>query len=159
MTDTATTTERALTELRAQTTQIYQIYIRASAEKIWQALIDPDFTEKYFHHARIVNTPERHVSHGPKGDKWGDGAVTVFEPPHRLVHEWRSLYSPELALEATSRITWEIEPQDGGFCLLTAVHDQLEGAPKTAAGVAGPGWMLILSGLKTLLETGEPLVP
>jgi hypothetical protein len=54
-------------------------------------------------------------------------------------------------------VTWEIEPQDGGFCKLTLVHDQLEGAPKTAASVSG-GWMVVLSGLKTLLETGEPLV-
>ena len=53
-------------------------------------------------------------------------------------------------------MTWEIEPQDGGMTKLTLVHDQLEGAPKTAESVAG-GWMLVLSGLKTLLETGKPL--
>ena len=53
-------------------------------------------------------------------------------------------------------MTWEIEPQDGGFSLLTVVHDQLEGAPKTAASVVGEGWMMVLSGLKTLLETGQP---
>jgi hypothetical protein len=54
-------------------------------------------------------------------------------------------------------VTWEIEPQDGDVCKLTVVHDELEGAPKTAANVSGEGWMHILSGLKTLLETGEPL--
>ncbi len=54
-------------------------------------------------------------------------------------------------------MTWEIEPQEGGFCRLTVVHDQLEGAPKTADSVSGAGWMMVLSGLKTLLETGEPL--
>ena len=80
-----------------------------------------------------------------------------FDPPRRLVHGWRSLYDPELAAEEPSRVTWEIEPQDGGFSLLTVTHDQLEGAPKTAASVVGPGWMMVLSGLKTLLETGEPL--
>ena len=79
-----------------------------------------------------------------------------FDPPRRLVHEWRSLYDPELAAEEASRVTWEIEPQDGGYSLLTVMHDQLEGAPKTAESVAG-GWMCVLSGLKTLLETGEPL--
>jgi uncharacterized protein YndB with AHSA1/START domain len=83
--------------------------------------------------------------------------VLEFEPPRRLVHRWRSLYDPELALEESSRITWEIEPQDGGFCSLTVTHDQLEGAPKTAASVGGAGWMMIISGLKTLLETGKPL--
>jgi hypothetical protein len=56
-----------------------------------------------------------------------------------------------------SRVTWEIEPQDGGVSKLTLVHDQLENSPKTAASVSGAGWMFVLSGLKTLLETGEPL--
>jgi len=61
-----------------------------------------------------------------------------------------------MAAEEPSRVTWEIELQDGGISKLTVVHDQLEHAPKTAENVAG-GWMYILSGLKTLLETGEPL--
>src|SRR5438132_1544559 len=77
--------------------------------------------------------------------------------PRRLVHEWRSLYDPELAQEEPSQVTWEIEPQDGGYCKLTLVHDKLGGAPKTAASVSGAGWMFVLSGLKTLVETGEPL--
>jgi uncharacterized protein YndB with AHSA1/START domain len=73
------------------------------------------------------------------------------------VHGWRSTYSPELAVEEPSRVTWEVEPQENGTTLLTVTHDQLEGAPKTAASVSGPGWMMVLSGLKTLLETGKPL--
>jgi uncharacterized protein YndB with AHSA1/START domain len=80
-----------------------------------------------------------------------------FDPPRRLVHGWQSMYDSEMAAEKSSRVTWEIEPQDGGYCLLTVVHDQLEGAPKTAASVAGPGWMGVLSNLKTLLETGTAL--
>jgi hypothetical protein len=55
-------------------------------------------------------------------------------------------------------VTWEIEPQDGGVSKLTLVHDRLENSPKTAAGVAGEGWTMVLSGLKTLLEVGQPLV-
>jgi hypothetical protein len=73
------------------------------------------------------------------------------------VHTWRSLYDPELASEEESRVTWEIEPQEGGYSKLTVTHDTLEGAPKTAESVSG-GWMLIISGLKTLVETGERLV-
>jgi uncharacterized protein YndB with AHSA1/START domain len=83
--------------------------------------------------------------------------VLEFDPPRRLVHEWRSLYDAELAAEETSRVTWEIQPHEDGYCRLTLTHDRLEGAPKTAASVAGTGWMFVLSGLKTLLETGEPL--
>jgi hypothetical protein len=56
-------------------------------------------------------------------------------------------------------VTWEIEPQPGGVCKLTVTRDRLGGSPKTAAGVAGPGWMYVLRGLKTLMETGQPLAP
>ena len=80
-----------------------------------------------------------------------------FDPPRRLVHGWQSLYDPELAAEEPSRVTWEIEPQVGGFCKLTVTHDQLEGAPKTAESVYGEGWTFVISGLKTLLETGSSL--
>jgi len=140
------------------TTQVYQVFIKATPERIWEAITNPEFTTKYFYGARIEVTPEWRRTYAPDGgDSWGEGAVTEFEPPRRLVHEWRSGYNPELSAEEPSRVTWEIEPQDGGLSLLTVVHDRLEGAPKTAASVAGPGWMMVLSGLKTLLETGEPL--
>jgi uncharacterized protein YndB with AHSA1/START domain len=140
-----------------ETTQIYQVFIKATPEQIWEAIVKPEFTTRYFHGAHIENSPERHVSHGPDGSLWGDGPVLEYDPPRRLVHEWRSLYSPDLADEEPSRVTWEIEPHEQGYCKLTLTHDRLEGAPRTAASVAGPGWMFILSGLKTLLETGEPL--
>ncbi len=139
------------------TVQLYQVFIKASPEAIWEAIVKPEFTQLYFHGAQIVNTPERHVSHGPDGTLWGDGPVLEFDPPHRLVHEWRSLYDPELAEESPSRVTWEIEPAGDGVCKLTLTHDKLDGAPKTAASVGGAGWMFVLSGLKTLVETGEPL--
>lgn len=79
------------------TTQIYQVFIKADAEQIWQAIIDPELTTQYFHGSRITVTPERREGRGPGGENWGDGAVTVFDPPHKLVHEWRSMYDPELA--------------------------------------------------------------
>ena len=138
------------------TTQIYQVFIKADAEQVWQAIIDPELTVRYFHGARVTNTPELHEGLGPNGEKWGDGAVLEFDPPRKLVHEWRSLYDPEAAEEPASRVTWEIEQQDG-FCMLTLTHDQLERSPKTAAGVSGPGWMFVLSGLKSVLETGKGL--
>jgi len=146
-----------MTTTTAQTTQVYQLFIKASPEQIWEAITTPEFTARYFHGARIRATADRYLSHGPNGETWGDGPVFEFDPPRRLVHEWRSLYDDEHATEEASRVSWEIEPHDDGTCLLTVVHDKLEGAPKTAAGVAGPGWMGVLSGLKTLLETGQPL--
>jgi uncharacterized protein YndB with AHSA1/START domain len=143
----------------AQTTQVYRLFIRATPEAIWEAITRPEFTAKYFYGARIEVTRDRRRTYSPDGgDDWGEGAVLEYDPPRRLVHEWRSRWNPELAAEEPSRVTWEIEQQEeGGVALLTVTHDRLEGAPKTAASVAGPGWMMVLSGLKTLLETGEPL--
>jgi uncharacterized protein YndB with AHSA1/START domain len=147
-----------MTTMTAQTTQIYQVFIQATPEAIWEAITNPDFTTKYFYGARIEVTPEWRRTYSPDGDEdWGQGAVSVFDPPRRLVHEWRSAYNEELKAEEPSRVTWELDPQDNGTCLLTVTHDELEGAPKTAASVSGVGWMGGLSSLKTLLETGEAL--
>ena len=147
-----------MTTITQQTTQVYQVFIRASAEQIWEAITTPEFTTKYFYGARIEVTPEWRRMLAPDGSgDWGEGPVYEYDPPRKLAHEWRARYNPELAEEEPSRVTWEIEEQDGGVSLLTVTHDRLEGAPKTAASVHGPGWMMVISGLKTLLETGEPL--
>ena len=138
-------------------TQLYQTFIKATPEQIWDAITDPEITVQYFHGARVENTPERHTGRGPNGEIWGDGAVMEFDRPRRLVHEWRSLYDPDTAEEPASRVSWEIEPRDGGYCLVTVTHDRLESAPKTAASVSGEGWLFVLSGLKTVVETGKPL--
>ena len=145
-----------MTTMTAQATQIYQVFIKATPEAIWEAMTKPEFTSRYFHGATVETTPEERRSY------WGSELKNVVEvlehePPRRLVHSWVSYYDPELAAEEPSRVSWEIEPQEGGYSLLTVTHDQLEGAPKTAESVSGTGWMMVLSGLKTLLETGEPL--
>jgi uncharacterized protein YndB with AHSA1/START domain len=150
-------TVTTMTEDKALTTQVYRVFIQATPERIWEAITTPEFTAKYFHGARIRVDEDHYVSHGPDGAVWGDDKVLEYDPPRRLVHGWRSMYDEEMAKERSSRVTWEIEPQDDGTCMLTVVHDQLEGAPKTAASVSGRGWMYVLSGLKTLLETGTPL--
>jgi uncharacterized protein YndB with AHSA1/START domain len=147
-----------MTTATATTTQVYRVFIKATPEQVWEAITNPDFTEKYFYGVRIDTKPTLRVTQAYDGsDSYGEDPVLEWDPPKRLVHGWRSKWNPELAAEEPSRVTWEIEPGEGGVSLLTVVHDQLEGAPKTAASVAGPGWMRVLSGLKTLLETGEPL--
>jgi uncharacterized protein YndB with AHSA1/START domain len=143
------------TTTEIKTTQVFQVFIKATPELVWEAITKPEFTEKYFHAAKVELKNGRRVSHGPNGELWGDEEILVEDPPRRLVHSWRSLYDPEMAAEEPSRVTWEIDAEDGGVSKLTVVHDQLEGAPKTAESIAG--WTYILSGLKTLLETGEPL--
>ena len=141
-------------------TQVYQVFIKASPEQIWDAITKPEFTARYFFGSRVQTTgetgsPIRHLA--PHNDElWADDSILEADRPRRLVHTWRALYSPALAGEPPSRITWEIEQHPGGVCKLTVIHDQLENSPKTSASVAG-GWMFVISGLKTLLETGAPL--
>ena|SRR5437867_10507624 len=124
---------------------------------------DRVFTAKYFHGSRVESTFEPGAPYNgyspDRSQLWVDGEVLESDPPRKLEHTWRSLYDEEAASEPPSRVTWEIEPGEGGVTKLTVVHDELEGAPKTARSVSGEGWMYVLSGLKTLLETGAALRP
>ncbi|MFI7114539.1 SRPBCC domain-containing protein [Nonomuraea sp. NPDC050227] len=138
--------------------QTYQIFIKASAADLWQAITLPEVSR---HHLGQVNTsgepgsPFRVLGLG--GEPLSDGLVEIFDPPRRLVTSWRALWSEDVAQEKASRVTWRIDEREGGFCLLTLIHDQLDDAPRTARAVAGEGWMWILSALKTVAETGQPL--
>lgn len=142
-------------------TQIYRIFIKATPEQVWQGITDPAFISRYFHGSRVTNELRpggRWLSTSPDGeDVWNDGEVLECDAPKRLVHTWTSMYNPEAAKEPPSRVTWEIEPRGNGTCLLTLTHDRLERSPLTAVGVSGSGWMHVVSGLKTLLETGQPM--
>jgi uncharacterized protein YndB with AHSA1/START domain len=142
-------------------TQVYQVLIKASAQQIWDAITKPEFTSQYFYGARVATTGEAGTPfryYGPDGETlWGDETILEADPPHKLVVPWRSLYDEEMAAEPRSRVTWLIEEQSDGVCLLTATHDQLEHSPKTAGSVSGLGWLTVIHGLKTLLETGQPL--
>ena len=149
-----------MTTMTEQTTQVYSVFIRATPEEVWDAITKPEFTVKYFYGSSVESTWEP----GAPLEGWAadhsmqlvDGKVLEAERPRLLRHTWRALYDPETAAEQHSRVTWEIAEQEDGITKLTVVHDELEAAPKTAESVAG-GWMYVLSGLKTLLETGEPL--
>jgi len=143
-----------MSTMTALSTQVYSVFIRATPQQIWEAITKPEFTEQYFYGARIEVKDGRRFSN--IGEMEWDEEVLEAQAPSRLVHRFVAAYDPDMAAEEASRVTWEIEPQDGGITKLTVVHDQLESAPKTAESVAG-GWMYILSGLKTLLETGKPL--
>ena len=150
-----------MTTMTEQTTQVYSVFIRATPDQVWDAITKPEFTARYFYGSVIDSTFEPGSPYlgwsSDRTQQYVDGEVLESDPPRLLRHTWRALYDEETAAEQPSRVTWEIEPQDGGVTKLTVVHDQLEASPKTALNVAG-GWMYILSGLKTLLETGEPLV-
>jgi len=150
-----------VTTTAAPAIQTYHLFIRATPEQIWDAVTQPEHSAAYLFGALVettgeVGTPFRYYS-PDRTTLWGDDTVLDADPPHRLVVSYRGLYNPDLATEPESRVTWQVEPDQDGICLLTVVHDQLDDAPKTAARVAGPGWMRVLSGLKTHLEAGTTL--
>jgi uncharacterized protein YndB with AHSA1/START domain len=147
------------TETGTRVSKVFRVYIRATPEQIWEALTKSEFTTKYFHGTSVESTyqvgaPIR--SYRANGGPARDGEVLECDPPRRLVFTWRSLYDPELAAEPPSRVTYEVEEDEPGVCQVTVIHDRLEKSPKTADAIEG--WSFILSGLKTLLETGKPLV-
>jgi uncharacterized protein YndB with AHSA1/START domain len=143
------------------TAQIYHVFIRAGAQDVWDGITRPEHSARYLFGALVETTAEigsPFLYHAPdRSELWGDDTVLDAQPPHRLVVTYRGLYDDDLAAEPPSRVTWQIQPGEDGVTLLTVRHDQLEDAPKTAARVAGTGWMRVLSGLKTVLETGHGL--
>lgn len=162
------------------TTQVYRVYINATPQAVWDAITDPDWTERYGYGGRsnyelhpggafVAYTSEDMKKAGAAGgfevpDVAIDGEVIEADPPKRLVQTWRLVMAPEIAAEGFTRVIYEIEDMNSGVTRLTLVHE-LEGAPQLAELVAGEredtgaggGWAWVLSGLKTLLETGEPL--
>jgi uncharacterized protein YndB with AHSA1/START domain len=140
--------------------KVYEIYVAADAKRIWEALTDTDIRAKYNFGARVRSdfTPGSPLEMGlPDGSGLlGDGEVLEAEPPHKLVHTMRALWGDDVKAEGFSRVTWDISPvgDAGDSCLVRVTHDQLrEGANEQLYG----GWPMILSGMKTWIETGQLL--
>jgi uncharacterized protein YndB with AHSA1/START domain len=144
-------------ELEKTMEKVYEIYIRTTPERLWEAITDPTIRGKYNFGMEVHSdwTPGAKMEMGsPKADGLlGEGEVLEVDPPRRLVHTMTALWGEDVKGEGASRVTWEIEPV-GDSCRLLVTHDQLrEGANDQLYG----GWPMILSGLKTWLETGELL--
>lgn len=137
-------------------TQVHRIFIKAAPEAIWEAITKSEFTRRYFFGSSIDTTtqPGSPCVYRSTDAPLVDGEVLESDPNHRFVITWRSLYHPPSVDEPASRVTWLIEPQEGGHCCLTVIHDRLDSSPNTAKNV-GTAWMFVLSGLKTVVETGE----
>ena len=141
--------------------KIYEIYIKTTPERLWQAITDPELRSKYSFGVGVYSdwtpgapyqarTTDLTVS---PGVEIANGENVEVDPPLRLVQSFRAQWSDEVKREGESRVTWEIE-RVGDSCRLTVTHDQLRaGANAQLYG----GWPMILSGLKTWLETGEML--
>jgi uncharacterized protein YndB with AHSA1/START domain len=143
--------------LESDMEKIYEIYIRTTPDRLWQAIIDPEIRSKYNFGAAVRSEWEvgSRLEMGVEkmGVQLGEGEVLEVDPPRRLVHTMTALWSDEVKDEGVSRVTWEIEPV-ADSCHLTVTHDQLrDGANEQIYG----GWPMILSGLKTWLESGELL--
>ena len=147
---------------------IYATYIRTTPEKLWEALTQGDFSERYWFGFRIEVEPRAGGSIRiipPKGmEEHGDhaGKVLACEPCRRLVYTWNPKDKPELAKkrEGLSRVTYELKPM-GPLVRLRLIHENLlpediEKDPNTFRGINN-GWPAVMSCLKSLLETGEPL--
>ena len=137
--------------------QRYEFYIRATPDQLWAAIVDPAARARYQFGIRLSSdwTPGAPIElRAPDGSAvLGTGQVVESDPPHRLVPTMIALWDDDVAAEGSSRVTWTIEPV-GDSCRLDLVHDELrEGANEQLYG----GWPMILSGLKTWLETGTTL--
>ncbi len=137
---------------------VYETFIRATPEKIWEALTSAAFTSQYFHetHIRSDWQPGSPVVFTNGEDNAViEGEVLVADKPTRLSYSWRSLYDEELAVERPSRVTFDIESMPG-MCRLRITHDNFETGSKTYERVR-QGWSAIICSLKSLLETDQPL--
>jgi uncharacterized protein YndB with AHSA1/START domain len=139
--------------------KVFEIYIRTTPERLWEAIVDPDTRSKYSFGVRVLSDwkpGSRYEFTGPDGvEIWGEGENLEVDPPRRLVQTFRALWSDEVKAEGQSRVTWEIEPVgDSETCRLLVIHDELR--EDGNAEIYG-GWPMILSALKTLLETGDEL--
>ncbi len=137
---------------------VYQLFIRATAQQVWQAITDPEFTRQYFHGTSFTSTmdvgaPMRYVHDGVAA---ADGVIEVCEPPNRLVYTWRTLHDAAAADEPHSRVEWLVDSAGEGLTRLRVQHSDLGRSPRTWS-IVGDGWVWILDGLKTLVETGTPL--
>ena len=158
----------------ALTTQMYQVFISATPEAIWEAITSPEWIEKYGYRGRAEyelrpgGSYKALANEGMKAmgspDVVVEGEVLEADPPRRLVQTYRFTWSPDLLAEGFTKVIWETQDEGEGITRLTVTHE-LEGAPLHAEQVTGlvplnqggGGWSWILSDLKTLLETGNAL--
>jgi uncharacterized protein YndB with AHSA1/START domain len=158
------------------TTQIHRIYIKATAEAVWTAITAPEWTQKYGYGGiadyelkpggRAVQLAGPGMQAAGVSGPVVDGEIIESDPPVKLVLTFRMLMDPGLVAEGFTRLTYEITDQGAWGVRLTVVHE-LDGAPGLASlvngdfadspGGGGGGWPWVLSDLKSLLETGEPM--
>ncbi len=155
-----------------KTTQMYRVFIKATPEAIWEAITNPEWSARYGYGGmnqyelrpggRFIAKASPELLAVGMPEEVVDGQVIEADPPRRLVHTWRFLWSEEIAAEGPTQVAFDIKELGNGVCSLTVTHE-LENAPQTAEMLAGEiegaggGWAYVLSDLKSLLETGKAL--
>lgn len=160
-----------MTSTQTATTQVHRVWIKASRQRVWDAIVDPKWNGRYGYGApseyelrtggafRVLASQQMRDFGAP--EVIIDGQVLEVDPPSRLVQTWHALFEPAAAAEPVTRVTWELTEQNG-VTILTVTHE-LTDAPVTAvmtagdAADAGGGWPQIVSDLKTFLETGSTM--
>jgi len=177
--NTTTGATREASASSTTVTQMYRIYINASAERVWEAITTPEWSEKYYYGTRVdfdlspggayQATPGPAMLAGAEAMGFElpavvvEGQVLVSEPPHKLVHTWKLLMDPSIEGEGFTTVTWDLWSVNDTVTKVTVTHD-VSDAPLTASmvdgvgeaeGNGGGGWDQILSALKTVLESGD----
>jgi uncharacterized protein YndB with AHSA1/START domain len=154
-TDTATESVDAPVQ---KPSHVFAIFIRAGREQIWEALTSSDYTLKYYYASTVESEwrPGAPFVYRIQGEPAIVGEVIESNPPERLVCTFDARWDDEVRPDPPSRITWTLEEAGPGVSKLTVVHEGFDSETATFVQIAG-GMPFILSGLKTLLETGEPL--
>ncbi len=143
------------------TAHIYEIYIHAPLQRVWDALLDPEFTRQYFHGTTFLSDfrPGSGYRNVLPGDRDAvEGVIEEIDPPHRLVMTWHVLYDTALSAEPPGRVEWRLASanEDDSVTRVTLRHGDLALSPLTWEHVR-LGWVEILDSLKTLIETGHPM--
>ena len=162
------------TDTGTRTIKVFRVFINATPERVWEAIVSPEWNQRYGYHApsefelkaggSFCSRPNEGMAAMGAPDVVVEGEVLKADPPHKLVQTWRMLFSPELATEPFTTLTYDIHAETESMTRLTVTHD-VTGAPMHEGAVSGDsplqegggGWAWVLSDLKTLLETGESL--
>jgi uncharacterized protein YndB with AHSA1/START domain/DNA-binding transcriptional ArsR family regulator len=140
-------------------TRVYQLFIRTTPQRLWQALTDGELTQQYYFNTRVESTWEPGSSYRyiyPSGEIALDGEILEIDPPRKLVTTFKPTWDQRIAEGSPSTVTWEIVPM-GEVCKLSLIHEGVDPETFTSAGL-DLGWTQVISGLKTFLETGQSLV-
>ena len=146
-------------EMEDKPSHVFVVYIRSTPERVWEAITTSDFTLRYYYSSTVesdwaAGSPYVYKIQGGTAIV---GEVLESDPPRRLVCTFDARWDEEVAPDPPSRITWELEGAGDGVTKLTVVHEGLGAGTATLRQVVGGGMMFVLSGLKTLLETGTTL--